>query len=210
MIRVRRFLPLVAAIVLIGLAVVLALFASDVRAWQGRVTRDDVRFRAQRSRIGDWRTPTVLPGDPARSVLGLDDALAYRRALQLFWLSTVGASTAGQADLAELRVVAEAQLQTLADSAATRQERSTAANLLGVMAVTTSAADSPTQKATVERAKHYFGLAVREDPSSYAARLNLELALRLEKPGKSRLDQDARGGFGFGGANGLGVVGGGY
>jgi hypothetical protein len=208
--RLRRARPPVAAVVLLGLAVVLVLFATDVRAWQGRVTRDDAAFRVQRSHVGYWRTPSVLPDDPARSVLGLDDALAFRRALQLFWLSTVGASTAGQADLAQLRVVAEARLQTLADSAGTREERSTAANLLGVMAVTTSAADSPTQKATVERAKRYFGLAVREEPTNYAARLNLELTLRLEKPGKSRLDQDARGGFGFGGANGLGVVGGGF
>jgi hypothetical protein len=208
--RLRRARPPVAAVVLLGLAVVLVLFATDVRAWQGRVTRDDAAFRVQRSHVGYWRTPTILPDDPARSVLGLDDALAFRRALQLFWLSTVGASTAGQADLAQLRVVAEARLQTLADSAGTREERSTAANLLGVMAVTTSAADSPTQKATVERAKRYFGLAVREEPTNYAARLNLELTLRLEKPGKSRLDQDARGGFGFGGANGLGVVGGGF
>jgi len=208
--RLRRARPPVAAVVLLGLAVVLVLFATDVRAWQGRVTRDDAAFRVQRSHVGYWRTPTVLPDDPARSVLGLDDALAFRRALQLFWLSTVGASTAGQADLAQLRVVAEARLQTLADSAGTREERSTAANLLGVMAVTTSAADSPTQKATVERAKRYFGLAVREEPTNYAARLNLELTLRLEKPGKSRLDQDARGGFGFGGANGLGVIGGGF
>lgn len=208
--RLRRARPPVAAVVLLGLAVVLVLFATDVRAWQGRVTRDDAAFRVQRSHVGYWRTPTILPDDPARSVLGLDDALAFRRALQLFWLSTVGASTAGQADLAQLRVVAEARLQTLADSAGTREERSTAANLLGVMAVTTSAADSPTQKATVERAKRYFGLAVREEPTNYAARLNLELTLRLEKPGKSRLDQDARGGFGFGGANGLGVIGGGF
>ena len=208
--RLRRARSPVAAVVLLGLAVVLVLFATDVRAWQGRVTRDDAAFRVQRSHVGYWRTPTVLPDDPARSVLGLDDALAFRRALQLFWLSTVGASTAGQADLAQLRVVAEARLQTLADSAGTREERSTAANLLGVMAVTTSAADSPTQKATVERAKRYFGLAVREEPTNYAARLNLELTLRLEKPGKSRLDQDARGGFGFGGANGLGVIGGGF
>jgi len=208
--RVRRALPLVAAVVLIGVAIVLALFARDVRAWQGRVTRDDVRFRAQRSHLDLWRSPAVLPGDPARSVLGLDDALTYRRALQLFWLSQVGASTGGQADLAQLRVVAEQQLQTLAETAATREERSNAANLLGVLAVTVSAADSPTQKATVARAKHYFALAVKEDPASWAAKLNLELTLRLEHPRNSRLDQDARGGFGFGGANGVGVVGGGF
>jgi hypothetical protein len=39
--------------------------------------------------------------------------------------------------------------------------------------------------------------------------MNLELLLRVAHPGKSKINQDARGGFGFGGANGVGVVGGG-
>lgn len=210
MTRLRRALPLVVAVALLSAATVLALLALDVRAWQGRLARDDMRFRAERSHLDLWHSPGILPGDPARFLLGLGDALAYRHALQLFWLSNVGASTAGQADLAQLRVVAEEQLQILAETASTREERSNAANLLGVLAVTASAADSPTQKATVERARHYFELAVVEDPASYAAKLNLELTLRLEHPRNSRLDQDARGGFGFGGANGVGVVGGGF
>ena len=39
---------------------------------------------------------------------------------------------------------------------------------------------------------------------------NLELVLRIQHPPKSPLDQDAHGGFGFGGANGVGAVGGGF
>ncbi len=207
--RLRRALPLVAAVVLLGLAAVLALFASDVRAWQGALTQSDLHFRAQRSHIGLWSSPTVLPADPARSVLGIDDALSYRRALQLFWFSTVGSSTGCQADLAATRVAAQVQLQTLMTTAATAEERSTAANLLGVMTVT-APANSPTQKVEIATATRYFQLAVIEDQTSYAAKLNLELLLRVARPGKSRLDQDARGGFGFGGANGVGVVGGGF
>ena len=88
--RLRRRLPLVAAVVLLGVATVLVLFALDVRGWQSTFTQSDARFRAQRSHIGLWRSPAVLPGDPARSVLGIDDALSYRRAVQLFWLSTGG------------------------------------------------------------------------------------------------------------------------
>jgi len=206
--RLRRALPLVAAAVLLGLAAVLALFASDIRAWQGAVTNSDLRFRAQRSHIGLWRTPTILPGDPARSLLGLGDALAFRRAVQLFWLSTVGASTGGQTDLAATRTAAESQLQRLMTTANTPQERSIAANLLGVMTVT-APASSPTQKAEIAFATHYFTQAVIDDPKNLDAKLNLELLLRIKHPGKNRLDQDARGGFGFGGANGVGVVGGG-
>jgi alternate signal-mediated exported protein len=206
--RLRRALPLVAAAVLLGLAAAFALLASDVRAWQGAVTQGDLRFRAQRSHIGLWRSPTVLPGDPARSLLGLGDALSYRRAVQLFWLSVAGASTGGQADLAATRAAAQTRLQALMTTAATAQERSTAANLLGVMTVT-APASSPTQKAEIATATHYFKQAVIDDPRNYDAKLNLELLLRIKHPGKNRLDQDARGGFGFGGANGVGVVGGG-
>jgi len=206
--RLRRGLPLVAAAVLLGLAAALALFASDIRAWQGAVTNSDLRFRSQRSHIGLWRTPTVLPGDPARSALGLDDALSYRRAVQLFWLSIAGASTGGQADLAATRAEAQTRLQGLMTTAATPQERSAAANMLGVMTVT-APASSPTQKSEISFATHYFKQAVIDDPRNNDAKLNLELLLRIKHPGKNRLDQDARGGFGFGGANGVGVVGGG-
>ena len=206
--RLRQALPLVAGVVLLGLATVLVLFALDVRAWQGTFTQSDVRFRAERSHIGLWRSPAVLPGDPARSLLGIDDALLYRRAQQLFWFSTAGASTGGQADLAATRVAGETDLQRLMTSAATRQERSNAANLLGVMTVE-APENSATQKEEIGTAVRYFAQAVRDDPTNYDAKLNLELLLRVAHPGKNKLDQDARGGFGFGGANGVGAVGGG-
>ncbi len=204
----RRALPFLVGVVLLGLATVLILFALDVRAWQGTFTQSDVRFRAQRSHIGLWRSPAVLPGDPARAALGVDDALAYRRAVQLFWFSTAGASTGGQADLAATRVAAETKLQGLTTTGATRRERSNAANLLGVMTVE-APENSSTQKEEIATAIRYFAQAVVDDPTNYDAKLNLELLLRIAHPGKNMLDQDARGGFGYGGANGVGVVGGG-
>lgn len=207
--RIRRALPLIVATLLLGLAVVLALFAADVHAWQGRLTQSDLRFRAQRSHGGLWQSPAVLPGDPARRVLGLDDALLYRDALQLFWFSDVGTSTGGQADLAATRIAAETELQTLMNSGATAEERSNAANLLGFLTVT-APANSPTQKEEIATATGYFQRAVVENPRNYNAKLNLELLLRVARPGKSKLDQDARGGFGFGGSNGVGVSGGGF
>jgi hypothetical protein len=206
--RLRRALPFIAGIALLGLATVLVLFALDVRAWQGTITQGDVRFRSQRSHVRLWESPAVLPGDPARAALGLDDALSYRRAVQLFWFSTAGASTGGQADLAATRVAGETDLQRLMASGATRQERSNAANLLGVMTVT-APENSATQKQEIAAAVRYFAQAVRDDPTNYDAKLNLELLLRVAHPGKNKLDQDARGGFGYGGANGVGVVGGG-
>lgn len=207
--RIRRALPLVAAVVLVGLAIVLGLFARDVRAWQGSLTQSDLLFRGQRSHLGLWKSPALLPGDPARAVLGLGDALSYRQGLQLFWFSNIGTTTAGQADLAATRVAAETELQKLMTSAATREERSNAANLLGVMTVT-APANSPTRKEEISTAVGYFQRAVIEDPTNYYAKLDLELLLRVASPSKSKLDQDARGGFGFGGSNGVGVTGGGF
>src|SRR4029078_9743188 len=93
--RIRRALPLIVAIVLLGLATVFALFAADVRAWQGTLTQSDLRFRGQRSHPGLWRSPAVLPTDPARAVLGLDDALSYRRAVALLLLRPIRSHTRG-------------------------------------------------------------------------------------------------------------------
>jgi hypothetical protein len=207
--RLPRALPLVASVVLLVLAAVIALFASDVRAWQGALTQGDLRFRTQRSHQGLWRSPAVLPGDPARIVLGLDDALAYRRALQSYWFSAVGASTDGEADLDATRVVAENRLQKLMTTAATAKERSMAADLLGVMTVT-EPANSPTQEVEISNATRYFTRAIIEDPTNYGAKLNLEIVLRVQRPHGSHLDEDAHGGFGFGGSNGVGGVGGGF
>lgn len=207
---VRRALPLVAVVVLLGLAVLLALLAVDARAWQGRIVRDDLRFRAHQSHLALWRSPAVLPHDPARSLLGLDDALSYRKALELYWFGRVGVSTGGQPDFAAERVVTEERLQSLLESGSTREERSNAANLLGVMTVTAPAADTATELEGLDRAKSLFVQAIREDPTNYAPKVNLELVLRIGNPGKIEINQDARGGFGSGGANGVGHVGGGY
>jgi hypothetical protein len=206
----RRGLPLLAALACLGAAAVLALLAVDARAWQHTLTRDDLRFRAMHSHADLWHSQSVLPGDPARRVLGLGDALGYREALQLFWFSRVGTNPDTRQDVAQTRVLAQERLQGLATGAATGAERSDAANLLGVMTVTTPAADAATQTQTLQRAALYFQRAILDDPTNYAAKLNLELVLRLRRPGKSRFGKDARGGYGYGGAQGAGVIGGGF
>ncbi len=206
----RRGLPALAAAVCLAVAAVLVLLALDARAWQRAITRDDLRFRAMPSHVGLWHSPAVLPGDPARRLLGLDDALAYRHGLQWFWFGRVGGSVETQTDLPTTRIEAEERLQQVMDGAATAAERSTAANLLGVMTVTTPAKDVTTQAQTLRRAAGYFQRAIGEDPGNVAAKLNLELVFRLREPGKSRFGRDARGGYGFGRGHGVGIVGSGY
>jgi hypothetical protein len=209
MTRLRRFRPLVLALLLFALAAVFALLAVDVRAWQGTLRRDDVRFTARHPSHGLWRSPAILPGDPAEHLVGLGSPLAYRQALELFWLSQVGSAHISSG-VTETRVSTENDLQTIADGAKTGAERSQAANLLGVMTITTPSADNATQVQTLERATAYFQQAVEADPANYAAKVNLELVLRLQRPAKTRFGADAKGGFGTGGSHGAGVVGRGF
>lgn len=208
--RVRRWLPLLAALGCLALAAALVLVAVDARSWQRTLTRDDLRFRALHSHVALWRSPALFPGDPARALLGLGEPLAYRRALQLFWFSRVGTNPETQLDLPATRVEAQDQLERLMQSGRTGEERSTAANLLGVLTVTTPASDSSALTQTLRRAAQYFQSAISEDPTNYQAKLNLELVLRLRRPGKSRFGKDARAGFGFGRGRGATVIGSGF
>jgi hypothetical protein len=210
MTRLRRASPLVIPLLLLVLAAVFAVLALDVRSWQGTLRRDDVRFTVRHYKEGLWRSPAILPGDPAEHLVGLGSALAYRHALRLFWLSQVGVAHVTSGSVTETRVATENELQAIIDNGNTAAERSRAANLLGVMTITTPAADNATQVQTLLRATAYFQQAVAADPAYYAAKVNLELALRLEHPAKTRFGKDARGGFGTGGSHGAGVVGGGF
>jgi hypothetical protein len=208
---IKRFAPLVAAFVLLCLATVLALLAVDVHAWQHQLARDDLRFQADPSHAALWRSPATLPGDPADMILGLGDALSYRQAMRNFWFNEIGVvKVKGVTDLSAARIETQTQLQQLSTGAATAAERSVAANLLGVMAITTTATNKATLAQILSSATSDFQLAVAENPASWAAKVNLELVLRLKRPGKSRFGTDAHGGFGFGGSEGASPKGGGF
>ena len=60
------------------------------------------------------------------------------------------------------------------------------------------------------RGAQYFQLAIAIDPRNVDAKQNLELVLRLQRPGKGKLGRDARSGYGFGRGRGAGSEGSGY
>jgi hypothetical protein len=209
--RLRRHWAAVAALVCTGLAVLFVLLAVDARAWQTSITRDDLRFRAMHSHRSLWRPQTTLPGDPARLLLGLDDAVTFRRAVQLFWFSRVGADPETRQDLPTTRAQAEESLQSIVDSSRGAGERSAAANLLGVIVVTSPLASDPQAQAqTIRHAVGFFQQAIAIDPANYDAKQNLQLALLLRKPGHSKIGRDARGGYGYGRGHGVSEAGTGY
>lgn len=204
--------PGIAILVAVAAGVLLVLLALDVRTWQTSVSRDDMRFRALPAHRSLWRPQTLLPGDPAGRLLGTGDTMQYRRALQLFWFSRIGRNSQVQEDLPTLRAEAQAAVSTEIAGGTTAAERATAANLLGVLTVTspTGSNDPNAIVKVLKRATGYFQRATALDPSNVDAEQNLELVLRLRRPGKGRFGRDARSGYGFGRGRGAGLIGSGY
>ncbi len=214
MTRLRRAAPLIVAVVLLGFSVMFAILAVDIHAWQERMRRDDATFDTFRNKQGLWRSPAILPGDPAYQLLGIADPRAYRHAVQRFWHSQIAVQRLGnnpwQSHLNAARVVAGNDLLAAAQTGRTSTERSRAANFLGVMTITTPTVNNGSKEEAFARAAAYFQQAILTDPDNYAAKVNLELLLELERPLAKKLGSFANGGFATGGSSGAGKAGGGY
>ena len=210
--HVRRHRNALLALLCTAAGAVLLLLAFDAHTWRTTVARDDLRFRALPAHRGLWKPQTSLPGDPASALLGTGDTMAYRKALQLFWYSRIGSNPEERQDLPTLRAQAQQHLQDLTAQGLSAHERSYAANLLGVLVVTTpnSSQDKGAIEQILKRAAGYFQQAIRIDSHNDDAKLNLELVLRVTKPGKGGFSKDARSGYGFGRGRGATPIGSGY
>jgi hypothetical protein len=210
--HLRRHRFALAAALCGAVAAVLALLAVDARSWQTTVMRDDLRFRAMPAHRSLWKPSTLLPGDPASALIGTGDTIAYRRALQFFWYSRTGSNPELRQDVPQLRAEAQSRLQKLITSAPNPHQRSSAANLLGVLLVTTPTlgSDAKSAEQILPRAASYFREAITLDPGNVDAKQNLELVLRIQRPGKGQLGRDARSGYSFGRGRAAGNGGNGY
>ena len=210
--HVRRHRAGLLALLCVAVGFVLVLLAFDATTWRRTMTQDDLRFRALPAHRGLWKPATLLPGDPAGALLGTGDAMAYRRALQLFWYSRIGLNPEERQDLPTLRAEAQQQLLTVSAGGQSARERSFVTNLLGVLVVTTPSAE--TAKGAIaqilKRAAGYFQQAIRMDGTNVDAKMNLELVLRLTSPGNGKFGHDARSGYGFGRGNAATPTGSGY
>lgn len=204
----------VAALVLLVLAGVLALFAHDVRAWQTTVSHDDLRFQVDPSAARLWKPPSLLPGDPAGLALSTGTTTAWRHALQSFEYTRLGFDPQTNADSSTLDADTEKELQKLTTTASTAAERSDAANLLGVLVITTAQAtaignNEGVAPQTLLQTVGYFQQAIVLDPANTEAKQNLELVLRSTGP-SNRVVREGGTGFGYGGGHGSSPPGYGY
>jgi hypothetical protein len=205
-----RWLRLASILVALAAAVVLVLFARDVRAWPAAVARDDVRAEAGSNRTLTWRPSTVLPGSWSQSLLGLQPDRRLRLAIQRF-RQTYDLPPGFDGGLAgvKARDAAEAALGAAAQDNDPRRA-SQALDLLGLLLFGDASAGAGSGAAT--RAVGDLEQAVSVDGNDEAAKANLELVLRLLQPKGSRAGSAAAGGprsTGHHGA-GSGTPGGGY
>ena len=178
----RRVLLVVAAALCLCGAAVAAMLATDVGSWHSALREGDARAAADPAAVTVPGADELLPFHAARSMLGLDDDLAFRRALVLFRDGYTGIpshdqSTAGS----ESRAEAEAALERIVREQS-GPRASAAANLLGVLELVDASGGSSQNGGSVDRAIVELQNAVRLDQGDADAKANLELALGLAPP----------------------------
>lgn len=197
------------AALLVVLAALAALLAADVRAWPDAFRSGDARY-ATSPAAAHWHASAALPG--VATLLGVGDDVAARRAIRLFRLTY---RVHGTLDTQLARQGARAQAElALADVARSRDPRraAQASDLLGVLAFSDLASGGGTNPDQADRALSAFANAVRLDPADAAAKVNLELVLRLFRAHGARTGATTgagRNGEGRRGA-GTGIPGSGY
>lgn len=195
-------------VVALAAAILLALLAADVHSWPRALAAGDGVYDST-PLVARWTPATRLPAGWSRALVGVNDDLAARHALQLY-RSNVGvavsldnatqvAAARGQAENALAHVAQES------DSARASQVET----LLGVLAFTDYSQGAQTTQAA--QAVSAFQQAVKDDPANEVAKYDLELLLRLLVAHGQRVGSQSGIGTGPGkrGAGG-GVLGKGY
>lgn len=194
-------------------ATALLLVGVQVWRWQGQLDRGDALFNANVGRASNGWKPGAAPVfDPSKTILGIGDDLAYRHALQLFWLARPLPLSADSGGSPAGRVRAQNALANAAEVQPSRYQRSMALNLLGLLQVTTTPPeDLATRAEYFNQALTYFRQAIETDPSNSDAKVNLEIALRAsrEHPDIFPNIGDTSGSVG-GALGGAGTLGSGY
>jgi hypothetical protein len=188
-----RLRLVVAGLCLVVAALALVL-ARDVWLWDKAIRDADGRAAVGPVGPGVWAADTILPGDPARSLLRIDDDLDFRR---LYVPSATLAVAPPPPSGASPRGPAEAALGRVSRTEPNHVAAAAAANLLGVLLFTDP--DDP-ESSPAERAIGAFQDAVLLDPNNAIAKGNLELILRQlssnEVKGRSSPGGGDRGGKG--------------
>ncbi len=169
-----------AAALCVGVAALLLLLAVDVRTWSTRLAADDLRFQHDALAPRLWHPGELTPFGLDRSVLGINDDLAYRRALLVF---RVGRPLEPllSTEATALRIKAQLALASVIQHEGDAARRSQAANLVGVLGFAAATQDVGQRITFLNNAITSFREAIVLNPANDDALFNLEYALDQAK-----------------------------
>jgi hypothetical protein len=177
--RWRTWILPALAVLAVPIAVWLVLVAVDVLRLGGSIAESDVRFQARPTLPGGlWDDVGFLPYGIARRPAGVDDDLAYRRAVWLFSRVQPGKVVIASPELEALRAGAETKLIDASRGETDPRRRAQLLSLLGLLALDRYTGDPGDRINIVRGAIDSFQSAVKADPGNEDAKFNLELVLR--------------------------------
>ena len=170
----RTRVALVAVSILLAAgAAVLALLAADVAGARSALRRGDAAFPSAPAGAS-WSNGSATFGGLARNLLGVDNDIRYRQALQLYRSIPAAAGSFDNGQSRRItRGIAQAALSRIEQSDGNRVRASRAATLLALLAF--SGAGSGAADQALEELQN----AVRLDGGNADAKFDLELLLRL-------------------------------
>jgi hypothetical protein len=178
-VTVRRIASVVVGIGALAGAVVLVLVAVDARAWSATVRDDDALFRVAPARA-TWDAGARAPFGLSERLLGTADDVRLRRAIQAFQVTRLQTTFYIQdPGLQAAKAKATLALVEVERKGPGNEARSTAANLLGVLAFQDARLDPSSAQTSLRRATLAFRRAIIWDATNEDAKSNLELILRL-------------------------------
>lgn len=203
----------VAALLCLLIAVALALLAVDVSRWHDAMRAGDVRYGASTEATRLWQADSLVPFDPARDLLGLDDDIDLREAIRALRLARLDDAVVSDPELAIRRNEAQARLEAILAAGEDEATRSRAASLLGALGLARSVYETQDREALLSGTISNLKLAIDLDPSNAEPKYNLELAYQtgrgLQLSEASAGQNPSPGGSGSQGA-GAGQPGSGY
>jgi hypothetical protein len=165
-----------AALLCLVIALVLALVAVDVARWQDAIRVGDVRYRASTEETRLWRANSLVPFDPAGSLLGVGDDVELREAVRALRLARLDDAVISDPELAIRRNEAQARLEAVLAAGKDDATRSRAASLLGALGLARSVYETEGREALLSATVSNLKLAIDLDPSNAEPKFNLELA----------------------------------
>jgi hypothetical protein len=191
----------VLALVCLAGAAFFVLLALDARAWGTRIAADDLRFRHQTTGVHLWQRTDLAPFGAARSLLGIDDDLLYRRGLLAFRVGRPREPLFVQG-ITTQRIRAQIALEKYYDQTHNARRKAQAANLIGILGFAAATQDAGQRITFLNDAVSSFEHSMQLNPGDEDAYYNLELALdQLKEAG----EQQAGSGKRVGGTGGAGL-----